>query len=76
MFRGFGKKFLSSRPKINSRARADYPDYGCDVELETLGPLTIIDPGRSIEHDEFWSVIPAGSLEPSARSAGLALENI
>ncbi len=68
-----------------ARAREDYPDYGCDVELytcgdffelETLGPLSIIDPGQSIGHDEFWSVIPAGPMEPSARSAGLALENI
>jgi hypothetical protein len=68
-----------------SRFSADYPDYGCDVELyscgdffelETLGPLSIIDPGRSIEHDEFWSVIPAGHMEPSACSAGPALGNI
>ena len=42
---------------------ATYPDGGCSpeiflnhemVELETLGPLTRLDPGECIEHKETW----------------------
>ena len=42
---------------------AMYPDHGCVVELfandaiaevETLGPLTTLDPGESVEHIERW----------------------
>lgn len=44
-------------------AGAPYPDYGCSVEmytcdrfleLETLGPLTALEPGASVEHVEDW----------------------
>jgi len=51
------------------RARAQtgepYPDYGCSVEiftnqhmleLETLGPLHLVEPGASVEHFEQWSL--------------------
>jgi len=40
-----------------------YPDLGCSVEsftneafleLETLGPLTLLEPGKSVEHVENW----------------------
>lgn len=57
-----------------------YADMGCNVEvyvnnacieLETLGPLTKLDPGESITHDETWEVIAdtvyAATLE-SARA--------
>jgi hypothetical protein len=42
---------------------ADYPDFGCSVEsytnsemieLETLGPLSDVQPGSSVEHREDW----------------------
>ncbi len=44
-------------------ARAAYPDFGCSVEaftnaemleLETLGPLTRLEPGAAVEHAENW----------------------
>jgi len=44
---------------------ASYPDRGCSVEvffndefleLETLGPLTRLEPGASIEHRESWQL--------------------
>ncbi len=44
-----------------------YADMGCNVEtftnnrmleLETLGPLTVLDPGESAEHVETWSLFP------------------
>jgi hypothetical protein len=52
---------------------AVYPDRGaavhvylCDdfCELETLGPLRVIEPGQSASHREEWRLLPAGS-EPS-----------
>lgn len=42
-----------------------YPDMGCNVEtftfatmleLETLGPLTSLQPGASVEHTEHWNL--------------------
>jgi len=42
---------------------ATYPDFGCTVEtftnswmleVETLGPLTLLQPGESLEHVEVW----------------------
>ena len=44
-------------------AGARYPDLGCTVEtftnadmleVETLGPLTTLQPGESLEHVETW----------------------
>ena len=41
----------------------DYPDGGCNfetftneefLELESLGPLTILEPGEAVEHVESW----------------------
>lgn len=52
--------------------RKTYPDFGCVyetfcndfmIELETLGPLTTIQPGASIEHVEYWGVF-AGLPKP------------
>jgi hypothetical protein len=51
------------------RSRADagkpYPDLGCSfetftrhdmLELETLGPITKVEPGEYVEHTEHWSL--------------------
>jgi hypothetical protein len=44
-----------------------YPDGGCNtesycndkgVELETLGPLTKLDPGKEVSHTETWEIYP------------------
>jgi hypothetical protein len=44
---------------------ADYPDFGCSfetftnanmLELETLGPLTTLEPGAAVEHVERWTL--------------------
>ncbi len=43
----------------------DYPDFGCSfetftnakmLELETLGPMTTLAPGESVQHVERWSL--------------------
>ncbi len=47
------------------RPDASYPDHGCNaesycnnefIELETLGPLTKLEPGESVLHAETWEV--------------------
>ncbi len=49
------------------RAGALYPDFNCNgeaytnaamLELESLGPLTRLAPGRSVEHVETWNLFP------------------
>lgn len=43
----------------------DYPDFGCSfetftnsdmLELETLGPMTTLEPGQTVTHVESWSI--------------------
>lgn len=50
---------------------ATYPDGGCNVEsftnesfleIETLGPLTTLAPGKTISHVERWYLFPAISI--------------
>jgi hypothetical protein len=50
---------------------ASYPDRGCNLELftnarmlelESLGPLTRLPPGRSVEHRERWELHSAPAL--------------
>jgi len=49
------------------RADGNYPDGGCNfetyseksfLELESLGPLTLLPPGKSVEHLEHWRIYP------------------
>ncbi|HEY5157691.1 MAG TPA: hypothetical protein VII93_06985 [Anaerolineales bacterium] len=51
--------------RFDPKPGAPHPDGGCNaetycsdefVELETLGPLTRLDPGKSIVHDETWEL--------------------
>lgn len=58
-----GAEVFVKRAPFNPAAQ--YPDYGCNtetftdsamLELETLGPLTRIAPGASIQHEEVWSL--------------------
>lgn len=53
--------------RVAYNASASYPDFGSTVEvytnehmleLETLGPLTVLEPGGSATHDEVWSFAP------------------
>jgi hypothetical protein len=45
--------------------KAEYPDFGCSyetytadtfLEMETLSPLTVLQPGKSATHTEHWSL--------------------
>ena len=57
--------------KFTYQKNATYPDFGVNfetytanefLEMESLGPLTALDPGASVCHEESWSVysdIPA-----------------
>jgi hypothetical protein len=57
-----GRLFLK---RYHHQSRAQYPDYGVSyetytndfmLEMETLSPLTNIEPGESIEHREEWAL--------------------
>lgn len=65
---------------------AEYPDFGCNneiyingnfLEIETLGPLAKIPPGRSVEHTEHWLLTKAiaGESEESIDANILPLVN-
>jgi len=73
--------------KYEHRRGANYPDFGCSwetftadwgVELESLSPLTVLKPGRSVSHAEEWFLFdgvrkPAAVEEEIAESlAGVA----
>lgn len=49
-------------------AKAQYPDFGCNMEcytngnmleVESLGPLARLEPGQSVEHTEHWFLFKA-----------------
>ena len=66
-------------------AHAQYPDFGCNVELftnpeflelETLGPVVTLRPGEATRHTEHWGLfdgIPPVTSEDYIRSAILPL---
>ncbi len=58
----------------------NYPDMGCNVEayvkdacieLETLGPLTILSPNESVTHEETWEVFTETDYAATIESARL-----
>ncbi|MGB9677608.1 MAG: hypothetical protein ACPLZ9_03225 [Candidatus Ratteibacteria bacterium] len=62
----------------------EYPDFGCNVEvytnsqfleLETLSPLKIVEPGDIIEHKEIWDLIEIDKLIPDEKEIKNALKN-
>jgi hypothetical protein len=69
-----GTTFVKYAPVI---ANATYPDLGCAfelftngamIELETLGPLAKLAPGRSATHVEYWGVLD-GLRRPDSDAA-------
>ncbi len=49
--------------KFDCKEGATYPDFGCNnetyiaekyLEIETLSPLTVLAPGKIVEHTEHW----------------------
>jgi len=64
---------------------ANYPDFGCStevftnadmLELETLGPLTTLQPGESVEHVEHWFLFRGVTLGETEDEIASALEPI
>jgi hypothetical protein len=61
-----------------------YPDFGCNVEsycnpyfveLESLGPLSRLEPGESVAHVERWELY-AGRSEPATLEGARALAEL
>lgn len=62
--------------------QASYADYGCNLEtftdsdmleVETLGPLTVLEPGESVDHDETWFISKTKVSEDEAEIAAKIL---
>lgn len=65
-----GSLFVMKFPHLEG---AEYPDFGCNcetftngtfTELESLGPMTTLAPGESVEHPEEWRLY--GGFAPCA----------
>jgi hypothetical protein len=61
----------------------EYPDMGSNFEtftkgyfqeLETLGPLELVEPGESVEHVEFWHLSTTSGLPTADADLAVALE--
>jgi hypothetical protein len=76
--------FVKRAPVI---AGATYPDCGCNfevftnrefLELETLGPKVVLNPGEQVDHEESWELfdqVSAGEDDEWIRSVILPLIN-
>lgn len=71
--------------RFNPLPGAPYPDFGCNaecycknefLELETLGPLTTLQPGESLTHTEVWKVVTGLSAEPGRQGLRNLLEEL
>ena len=75
-----GDLFLKTFPHITG---AIYPDLGCNcefftmpgfLEVETLGPLVRLAPGKALVHEENWKLVPNFSVPADENKAKQALE--
>ncbi|MDK6028633.1 hypothetical protein QPL79_04600 [Ignisphaera sp. 4213-co] len=62
-----------------------YPDFNSVIEvytnnkileLETLGPLRVVEPGKTNIHVEFWKLIHVGAVEPSEEVIEKVFKNV
>lgn len=58
-------RFDPARGSVHSALRCNVEVYSDDrtIELESLGPLTTLEPGDSVTHDERWEIREAGDLD-------------
>ncbi len=66
-----------------SEVAGDYPDYGCNVEvytnagmleLETVGPLKMLNPSEFTQHTETWKIFEIEGLAAKPKSIKKKLE--
>jgi len=69
--------------KVDYQAGATYPDGGCVfevftnaemLELESLGPLTKLEPGASVTHREDWYLFDGVEFEETDESIDASVE--
>jgi hypothetical protein len=80
---GYLRSGLLFVKRFERQANAHYPDFGCNfetftnedmLEVESLGPITKLEPGASVEHRETWELhkdVPAVTDEASIEKAVL-----
>ncbi len=69
--------------RFRHREGAPYPDFGCStevftnadmLEVETLGPLTTLQPGETVEHVERWFLFKGIAVGETEEEIAKALE--
>jgi hypothetical protein len=82
---GYLRSGLLFVKRFDRQPGATYPDFGCNfetftnedmLEVESLGPMTKLEPGTAIEHSEVWELhknVPAVTDESSIDKAILPL---
>jgi hypothetical protein len=62
-----------------------YPDFGCSaecycndrfLEIESLGPKTLLQPGQEVLHRETWELLSIDSIEPDIDGIREALKSL
>jgi hypothetical protein len=81
-FESEGELFIK---EFTYEADALYPDYGSNnevytagdfMEIESLGPMTLLNPGESVTHHETWHLRPTSDLPTSAPEKRAAIEHL
>lgn len=71
--------------RVDVTPDADYPDMGCNaevysgdrfIEVESLGPLTVLEPGGAVTHEERWTLHTGLGVEATPEGARAAVEQI
>lgn len=71
---GYLRNGVLFRKTFEPRPAAPHPDFGCNaefyccdqfIEMETLAPLTRLEPGQGVDHLETWQLVSGLSRSPS-----------
>ncbi len=70
---------------VDVEPEADYPDMGCNaevysgdqfIEVESLGPLTVLDPGGAVTYEERWTIHTGLDVAATPEGAREAVEQV
>ena len=70
----FAPQFHQSHPDMNSNTEIYVNDRF--LEMETLGPLTLLDSGETVTHTETWRIYTGLSAQPTSESMQALLSAI
>jgi hypothetical protein len=73
------KKSFDPQPECKHADMDSNAEVYCDersIEIETLGPLSLLEPGAEIWHEERWQLHQIGSVEPGPEQIAAALAEL